>query len=187
MSGSRLLGTAIIDNGDPVRAELHVFQDVQEIRSALPRSDPNWSHVDAAGHYHAYSDDEHDHYPTLLVRSEHRDCDGSCGGVCQGEGYHVDKYLCRICQEEQHPGALHGEHVIYRPGRKDWELTVEADVENRQVSVVVRNGDTEHFGIAIGGDRIVTSSPDGIIRYRTHLHGASPLGRRKIPATVARG
>ena len=38
--------------------------------------------------------------------ARHVECDGSCGGVCQGEGYHVTVWVCDTTGEDLTPGTL---------------------------------------------------------------------------------
>lgn len=175
-------GRVWIDGTDiaAAAAQLQIRRDIQQIPTALPRPDPSWTFTDAAGHFHAYSEDKT--YPTLLERSEHRDCDGSCGGVCEGDGYTVVIRECRICREVIQPGLLHGEHHVTVEGPMDWEIAVEtALVQHGEVSVRFRQGESkyEYFGVASIGDRHVENGPGGF-RGRTMLHALSPLGRRPV-------
>ena len=57
--------TVHVNGGPALRGTLKVEQDIQQIRSNLPRPNPRWEFTDANGHYHAYADDKGDRYPTL--------------------------------------------------------------------------------------------------------------------------
>lgn len=91
-----------INNGAPLPASLTIDQDVEMVRSdRATKPDPSWSYIDDSGHFHAYT--QGGETPTLDRRAEHVDCDGSCGGVCEGEGYTIDRYYCQICSQHVEP------------------------------------------------------------------------------------
>lgn len=88
-----------------VEGSLLVQQEVTErarMETAV-KPDPAWAHRDVYGHVHRWSGRK---LPTLDRRSRHVPCDGSCGGVCEGEGYHVSYYVCRQCGVEVEPGTV---------------------------------------------------------------------------------
>lgn len=165
-----------IDGGPSLPGTLEVNQDVITEQTNLPRPNTRWEHTDSAGHYHAHSDDEDDRYPTLSTSAEHVDCDGSCGGQCEGEGYTVTRYACRICGEVIQPGVLDGPHTFRLPGLKHWTVVVvNAAVMPGQVSVRIEADDRMWFGIA---ERVhFENGPDGTA---TTLVGVGPLGERKM-------
>lgn len=67
------------------------------------KPDQAWSYIDAAVHEHTWLGRT---LPTLERRSRHIPCDGSCGGVCEGEGYYVPEYVCPRCGEVVEPGHV---------------------------------------------------------------------------------
>lgn len=183
MAPGAIAGVASINGAEPVAAQLKVTQERIDISTRGPKPDPRWSYTDTAGHFHARAEDGE--LPTLLARREQLPCDGSCGGVCGGEGYEITIHSCRICGEEIAPGMIPGPHYGTMPGMIDWELVVQKPL-NRQgeVSVVFRNSDSsEHLGVAVVGDVYMESFGDRV-RGRTTLHGVSPLGRRTVVPQV---
>lgn len=137
-----------IDNSDPMPGQLTVEQPMQRIQSLGPRPDPAWEYVDNNGHFHAYtSEDSHHRYPTLSAREEHIGCDGTCGGVCEGEGYSVTRYACRICDEQIEPGLIHGPYTTGLPGLTDWRLTV------RTTNPGIMNGYGKDVSVRITGSQ----------------------------------
>lgn len=68
--------------------------------------DPAWVFTDGAGHFHAYDSDGR--LPTLGRVLTHIDCDGSCGGVCDGDGYSRTEYQCPLCYEYVVPATRRG-------------------------------------------------------------------------------
>jgi hypothetical protein len=68
------------------------------------RPDPTWTHTDPAGHTHQWVD--HDGMlavPTVRRERVHRPCDGSCGGVCGGEGWDETVLYCTGCDAQVEP------------------------------------------------------------------------------------
>lgn len=170
-----LAGMASINGGEPIAAQLRITQERIDISTRGPKADPKWTFTDAAGHFHARSDDE---LPTLIARPVHVPCDGSCGGICGGEGTEVIRYHCRICEEEIKPGQIPGPHYAIMAGRVDWEIAVQTMVDGRgEVSVVFRTGQDGYFGVAVPNEMHVERGPDGHVQGRTMLHGATMLGR----------
>lgn len=172
--------TIYVNGGPGMRGTLRVEQDVQRVPSNLPRPNPRWEFTDAKGHYHAYADDKRDRYPTLEALTEPAACDGSCGGVCNGEGYHVTRYFCRICREEIEPGVLHGPHSLDIPGPTSWGLELEGAVPmGEKVSIRLKHGaQPELFGIAEAVQREHRRDVDGPLATITRLVGVGPLGQR---------
>lgn len=173
---------AVYINNAPMRGSLIVDQNVESMWSTGPRQDPRWQYVDRAGHFHARSEYEADRYPTLLEIVAPVECDGSCSGACEDEGYHVTHYYCRICQEEIRPGLIEGPHRFSVPGVKSWTAEVIGRIPVcGEVSVRIEADNQVHFGVA----RCVASSGgrmdpnDDIMEFRSTLLGIGPLGRRK--------
>jgi hypothetical protein len=169
-----------INNGPAMVGTLSEEQERIPVSSNLPEPDLRWEHTDSHGHFHAHSDDKDDRYPTLERHVERAECDGSCGGVCEGEGYHTVRYTCRICDEEIKPGSIPGPHHHTIPGMRSWTVQVAGPVSPfEKVSVRVEAGDTVYFGIAEGTSRSATSWGSDETTYVSDLVGIGPLGRRK--------
>lgn len=173
-----LTGVASINGGEPVSAQLSVTQERLDISTNLPKPDPRWTLTDAAGHFHARSEDGE--LPTLIRRMEHIAC--GCSD-CAGEGYDITHFHCRVCDEEITPGTIAGPHYETMPGVMSWELVVQ-DVVNghTEVNAVFRSSYGEHFGVAIPTEVHVESGPTGPVG-RTTLCGVSALGRRTVGTT----
>lgn len=100
--------TVAVQGGEPVPAEVTVTQEVEYVRSysaVLP--DPKWRYTDSHGHEHRWAQTGRnrgsDALPSLVASERHVPCDGSCGGVCGGEGYHITVYHCTGCGDEVEP------------------------------------------------------------------------------------
>lgn len=115
-------GTAHINSALTMSGKLHITQDRIDISTAGPKADSNWTAVDSAGHFHAMSGKE---YPTLRSREIPVPCDGSCGGVCEGEGTSRTEWSCRICREMVKPKRIPGPHYATMGGRMDWRVELE--------------------------------------------------------------
>lgn len=168
-------------NGNPaLSGELSLDQAYERVTSSGQSPNPRWEFTDANGHYHAHSDDKDDRYPTLARHVEHAECDGSCGGMCNGEGYHVTRYTCRACNAEIKPGVIPGPYSVSIPGLRSWEAWVDGLVRSFDEDLSVRitvSGET-WFGFA----RCVEAESRGYgdeSENRSHLVGLGPLGRRK--------
>jgi hypothetical protein len=167
---------AVQINDSPVGpGTLTVDNNSEVIWSSGARPDPRWQATDSNGHFHARAKDET--YPTLKTRSEHAPCDGSCGGVCQGEGYTVTHYDCAICGEEVEPGSIPGPYSVVVPGLASWSVTVTSTEPvggmSEQVSVRFEDGDTLRFGVAM-----VASISSDMGEWKTELVGVGPLGEQ---------
>lgn len=168
-----------IDDHAPLHGDFHLDQEIIRVRSATAtKPDPGWEQVDEAGHFHAY--DTEGKLPTLIGKSRHIDCDGSCG-LDDGrgcEGYDVTDWYCRICDQEIQPARLDasGEHSI--PGPKSWYVMVRTDrVIDGEVTVQVRVPGQVRFGVAVASMESMEFS-DGRMVVTTRLIGIGPLGRR---------
>jgi hypothetical protein len=150
------------------------------------RADPNWTHVDSAGHFHARSSDTSVPYPTLATRPEHGHL--SAGTTCD-ECRSVT--VCRICGEEIVPGVLANNHRQYIAGMSRWQVTVtglrgSGDTRLRvpamHAEVTVRIGGMLADGSTWFGCAELTSYAEhgfvgGVIEWTRTLEGTGPLGR----------
>lgn len=166
--------TVQINNGPAVKLiSLEVTEGAHFEMTMLPQPDPGWERVDSNGHYHAYSDGNGDSYPTLASRTIHHGCDGSCGGVCEGEGYTSEQLSCRICNEVIYPRMTSGPHRFAVPKLSDWSMEVPVAVTKAdEVSVRFSDG---RFGVAVVTEVRVESR--GFVR--TRLAGNGLLGVHK--------
>jgi len=186
-STATIRGTGYLNGVEMDMAELTVIHEVETLWSHGPRADPDWSYVDEAGHFHAAHKVKQDSvtYPTLKSESIAMPCNGSCGGVCEGEGYTSIKRTCQICREEIVPAVIRGDYQFSIPRRTNWTAKVtglsSGALNGLQSLRLVCEG-TEFFGVvSVAG--LTTSVFDN--RLSLDLHGVSELGRRK--ATVVAG
>lgn len=140
------------------------------------KPDPEWTHVDKAGHFHAFAGDRS--LPTLERYEKHRNCDGSCGGICESEGWTETRRRCRICRKRVKPGYVidvPGGTPQSIPGPSSWCVLVEAHQPPPTGLVSIRGRDW--FGLADGRIGCVTSGSD-YVTYSYQAFGAGELGRR---------
>lgn len=171
-------GNATIDGVSAIRATLSVHQETVDVSTNLPQPDPRWTFVDEAGHFHARSADGT--LPTLNDRVEHRDCDGACGGVCEGDGYDVTVYLCRICGVRVSPGTVPGPHYATTPGLSSWEIRAVVAVPPQPGAEVSVRFDTQGGGCLFGVGIVHRLDVEGggpRPRITVELAGTGPLGR----------
>lgn len=136
-----------INNGAPAPGRLDIRTEAIEIRSlASTKPDLGWTHIDAAGHFHAYARDGK--LPTLARSLRRVACNGECGDSgC--EGYETVEYECLICNAEVIPERIADESTKSIPGPVSWEVLVEQYVEGgQQVSVRVVTANGTYFGVA---------------------------------------
>lgn len=105
--------------------------------------DPAWTFTDAAGHFHAYDSDGK--LPTLNMVATHLDCDGTCGGVCDGDGYSRTDYQCLLCDEYVVPATRTG--VVRVNTASDPLLTIEVTGPSALAGF---DGDMVSFSCAAG-------------------------------------
>lgn len=178
-------GTVWINECLSLPATLRMQQERIDVSTEGPKLDRSWSTVDAAGHLHAMSGEQ---FPTLITESVHVECDGSCAGVCQGEGYRSIRYRCRLCNEVIEPGLIPGPHFDWMPGMKSWEVQAEGRTTEPltgldQVSVRFEAQTPRRvtlFGLAHPYDHTISSGMDGM-SMSVRLVGASQLGERPAP------
>jgi len=183
-------GTGWLNEGPPMRGTLTVTQECIDISTAGPKADPLWKHVDGAGHFHAMSGDS---YPTLRDKAIHVPCDGSCGGVCEGEGYHRTEWSCILCSEVVKPGMIPGPHHATMPGRYDWSAELEGEATPELQRLMHTYGDRvmlrfnaagpaewTFFGPAACNGGTITGGPGGTITASVLLYAAGELGDRPL-------
>jgi hypothetical protein len=122
-----------IDGGPKVRA-YDLERSTSEAQALLgtkvvPR--PGWTYVDPAGHLHAYRplpmgapEPLSVRLPTLKAREVKRPCNGTCGGICRGEGYHETEYRCIQCNYVVEPEVIvqHDVPLNFQVGDSQWSM-----------------------------------------------------------------
>lgn len=145
---------AIINGGTPWPCEVTIEQDTEWVpsdRATMP--DPKWEFTDGNGHFHAFADKGE--LPTLNTEIVEMPCDGSCGGVCNGEGYTEHRYTCRICGEEIKPRWVPDWHArtvgVPISGPKSANVVVHSDRPlgriGDEVTVLIKAGGPELLGV----------------------------------------
>lgn len=180
-------GTVHIDNGSALAAKLEISREQITQHTNTGRPDLRWTHLDKASHWHAY--DRDGTLPTLRAQEAPRPCDGSCGGVCQGEGYSVTIHHCRICDEQIEPGWEAGPHTIVLPGLTEWWIDLDRVQATDDTMTWYRRSREQmtarfhgvdkvvRFGIVLVTDLAMHGTHDGTT-VTARLHGAGPLGVR---------
>ena len=112
---SRSTSTALFPSGtvngiELYRVELTGHRDMDMFDADLP--DQAWTFTDAAGHFHAYDADGK--LPSLRHLLIKVDCDGSCGGLCDGE-YDKRVHQCLMCDELVEPATRRGTRRVPGP------------------------------------------------------------------------
>lgn len=197
--------TVSINNGPLLPCQLDIETEMVDVSTHGPRPDPNWTHVDSNGHYHAYDQaDRLNHYPTLVEKSEyHRydedepdaqpaeepsdepdedDEDDGWEWEDREEGWTETWYECAICGDRIEPGKKPGPFHEWKPGLTQWHLEVQttqpATALGEKVSVRIpaqQPNTQERFGIAMV-TQAHYNNRDG---YTLELIGIGPLGTRK--------
>jgi hypothetical protein len=171
-----MVGEVFVNGASAGVGELMVERNDEVVWSRGPRPDKAWTFVDANGHFHAYDQgDEQRSYPTLRATSEHRECNGSCGGACEGEGYDVTVYSCLACGEVIKPGLIEGEYSISIPRPYEWSARagLPAGMTSFPGSDLVSIRLNQHFGFAYMTDMRIDFDGRGSALYV----GTGPLGR----------
>jgi hypothetical protein len=168
-----------INERGPYLGELNVETERIDITSGLTtyKPDPQWTHVDKAGHFHAIA--EGGKFPTLEAYTKTSPCPGGCGDPgC--EGTTEVRYRCRICRKRVKPGRVldqAGGERRTMPGLTTWTVRIDhrealgddaADVSIRAVA-----GERTLFGVA--RRHMTARNSDG---YTYEFHGVTELGRR---------
>lgn len=167
-----------VDSGPKVRGSLSISREFETVFSNSGSPDLNWEYVDSGGHFHAYTSDGK--LPTLRRREEHQDCNGMCGGVCEGEGYTITKHSCLLCNEDVTPGWVAGEYSVNIPGPISWEVEAEVYVDPlREVSLRIDIESRRFFGIAVAKDTCINGY-FGETYAITTFTGIGPLGEKAI-------
>lgn len=180
--------TTVVVDGHEYVGTLTVEQErifVGSDRATKP--DPSWEFVDKAGHWHAFAMDGE--LPTLERYEKRVPHDGSCGGVCEGEGTVEVRYRCRACGKRVRPAWVPDEaaRTATMPGRQSWSVTIKgvdppgppggSFGPGAKASVRVDFGLRTYFGIAAfcGGLMDVSGW------WSLELAGVSELGQRWTP------
>ncbi|HEY2088626.1 MAG TPA: hypothetical protein VGH54_21725 [Mycobacterium sp.] len=143
MISATVAGHASINGSEFHPTEIRFEESVEYARSETAvKPDPAWEYTDSNGHFHAFAEDGKT--PTLTEYLVHVDCDGSCGGICEGEGYDEPHWKCAICGEEVEPAFIPDD---------DARTTGIPVVTSRSASVTVRGtGSLPRIGQQDNGD-----------------------------------
>lgn len=164
MSAKMSVAGIVVNGGEPMRGEFSVEQDCIDVTTCGGewKPDPAWTHVDAAGHFHAYGHDGE--LPTLrYVRRKRK----------------PSVYRCIACNKKVEPGGRRDFSRKQMAGRQDWTLTVEGEVPNEQFSFRYTAGEREYFGFAKAVDVHVTGGFPDRPQIRSEC-SAHPVSWRKV-------
>lgn len=123
------VGQAFVNGKPLLNCEVHV--EVEQIDvTTMTEPDPNWTFIDAAGHFHAYTKEFA--LPTLKRVEVYVDADQVEG---LDEDYDEDDYAivelhCRICDENIVPGTRPTMGSKSVPGRMSWSVDVTGRTED---------------------------------------------------------
>lgn len=134
------VGEAFVNGKSLINCELNI--EVEQIDvTTMTEPDPNWTFIDAAGHFHAYTKDFA--LPTLkrvemfvAVEPDTDDDDEPVAGELdefwdEGEAdYSYTELHCRICDENIVPGTRSTMGRKSVPGRKSWSVDVTGRTED---------------------------------------------------------
>lgn len=160
----------------PVVGNVEVRSNTEIVRVMNAwKPDEKWEHTDSNGHVHRYLRDEEDvpRLPTLERHSVLVECDGMCGDEgC--DGYHVDEWNCRECDEKVEPRFVH-DYAVEQGGipvsvTSEYAFTVEGDIpfgvliEDAKFAVQSEQGERlmEVPPLSVIS-RNGTSTPDGMV------------------------
>lgn len=173
-----------VNDKGPFLGSLQIDTEVIDVTSSRDsyKPDPKWEYVDKAGHWHAFTSDGK--HPTMERYEKPVPCDGSCGGVCGGEGYSETRYRCRACGKRVKPNFVVDKPAFTPqriPGRSDWRVNVAGRFEAMpavrhpdQVTVRVTQDGRTFFGLAALGDFSYCSDGTSEIAFV----GTTELGQR---------
>lgn len=170
-----------VNNGEPIPGYLIIDQGYETVWSATAtKPDPDWTFIDDAGHFHAYAADGK--LPTLRGEQRHVSCDGSCGGLCDDEGYSETEWHCLICGVPVIPRRVPDSQSRRIPTLTTWtvELRTERPIECGPVTVRIQDarGDVR-FGVASA--HMASIVIDERTTVTTQLLGMGQLALRMAP------
>ncbi len=183
-----------IDGGPIVAGAIDVHQEwIDASTMTASKPDPNWTYVDAHGHFHAYDDDGK--LPTLETKSRHielsdaedqQNYDNAHDEMLDPddyeiyEGYDEQFFACRICGEEIEPKRVPDNPERMIPGRKSWTVEVETALRRgTDVSIVAKMEGRTVFGV--GHVSRVQLASGGI--GRSEIVGTADMGVRTEKAS----
>jgi hypothetical protein len=171
--------TASVNGGERLYpCVLELTQEVEYVRSlGAVRPDPNWRFIDRLGHEHSFAGDD---LPTLTAHRVQMPCDGSCDGVCEGEGYSVTRYRCSICGEDVEPNWVpdYRAREVGTPitGITWWTVKIQTDrVLSGDVDLAMDLDGMSLTGKGTVGDQTVYFRHGGVAEAETLVIGVGPL------------
>jgi hypothetical protein len=211
-----------INSSEFYPAGVRFSSNVQHIISEdAVKPDPAWERTDSNGHFHAFAEGSRDgapmlgrdrETPTLTRYSVHVECDGSCGGVCEGEGYDEPRWKCAICGDEVEPRFIADQEArttgipvvtsrsvtvtvqgygplppIGQQENGDGTVTLSSGGEPARVTLRVRAGAGELVGVGYVGPVIWTYSRAAEVQWKVAVEGGPLLPRLGAPALQGAG
>lgn len=173
--------TVSFDGGEQYPCEIALERGLIDVSvSGATKPDPNWTHVDGQGHFHAFADDGS--LPTLRRDTLRHDCDmaGDDDHDLDCEGYDTYVSRCLICAAEVQPQQVADYSDRRIPGPTTVTIVAYGAVldHGRQYSVRVRypsedGREAEMFGIAnVTGGHYEHGRPSRVTLV------CGPLGKR---------
>ncbi|MBP2704423.1 hypothetical protein JOL79_11420 [Microbispora sp. RL4-1S] len=152
-------GVATIDNDGEWPCEFVIAERIDYVQSSgAVKPDTDWTFTDDAGHFHAFAERPGgEELPTLNEERVPVPCDGSCGDTCNGEGYTITRWTCRICGQQIEPAYIPDARArtmgVPIPLGTTAEVTVISTQplatlgsRDREVSIRIRHSEGELFG-----------------------------------------
>lgn len=170
MGMTSIRGAVRINDQPALPGSVTIEREMIDVTSGLTtmRPDLDWTHVDAAGHWHAYTKDFM--LPTLHPaesEEEHDYDDNECGSDSRWE--------CAICGERVNPGMVAADPAMSArrvPGRAAWEVTV-AGPRETPLRAVIRVFSEARAAFGVATLARIESGPQGV---KATYRGLGELG-----------
>jgi hypothetical protein len=167
-----------LDAAGPFRGQVTVETERIDITSGLTtyKPDPQWTFVDKAGHWHAFTADGK--HPTMERYVKMLPCPGGCNDpTCEGQP--EERYRCLICGKRIRPNRVVASYAGERrsmPGLTSWSVRVfgSGPIPSAEKVVVRFVGEKRtRFGLASPAGYTATSDS-----WELSLYGVGELGER---------
>lgn len=161
---------------------LTVQQEGIAVEGRTSKPNPEWTHTDEAGHWHAWSGDGR--LPTLDSRPV------PCDGMCGDPGHTDTEWFCPLCQEVVKPWYVNAYESKVIPGRMDLSVTLrfgrndahpptEGEV-NLRFTGTAAGGQFDVFGVAQYVDGEVRSGLSSFVGTARYLFTRRPGSRGAV-------